>query len=268
MLSFLYPSRPLPRPTPAPSRPSISPYSFPSGEFSPVVLRSIFEGTLPGQPFKPHDVYSDVWKVGYYGMILSFGFVVLVNSADRPKDGWVSILRRQSKIVSVLLLAGPAVAIGEGVSANLRGRESAWNAATGGLLGGAIIGQLGRTSQQNLGIAVLFSLMATANEFFPWTGQHGRLPYDPDLIVERDNERLMQGLVLRKWEDIKPPPGQGYGIYPGADRSYTLDAKLSGKPITPEEWAQPQRRDEIWPKGGNRVLRPVAPKLPPLEPQH
>jgi len=142
-------------------------------------------------------------------------------------------------------------------------------------------------------------------------GRYGPLPYDPDMIVQRDNDRIIAGMALREWEDIKPPPGkvrkssnfpysppkalsasweregqgrrtlesnletdsplspfpssarflsQGYGIFPGWDRSYTLDARIAGKPSTPEQWAEPQGRDVIWPAGGNRVLRPVAPK--------
>lgn len=81
-------------------------------------------------------------------------------------------------------------------------------------------------------------------------------PYGIDRIVARDNDRLMAGESNRRWEDIKPPPGEGYGIWPGADRSYTIGVKVQGAVIDEDFWLPVTGDGEVWPKGGPHVLRP------------
>ena len=80
--------------------------------------------------------------------------------------------------------------------------------------------------------------------------------YGLDRVIERDNDRLMSGIVNRRWEDIKPPPGEGYGIFPGADRSYTIGVKVMGSVIDEDFWIKDSNAGQVWPKGGPNVLRP------------
>ncbi|CED85284.1 Mitochondrial inner membrane translocase subunit Tim17/Tim22/Tim23/peroxisomal protein PMP24 [Phaffia rhodozyma] len=187
---------------------SISPSLFPIKSISEV------EPT-----FKPHYIFEDSFHALLVGGSLGVVFASVANAYNKHNQGPLGVFTRYGYTIGLMTLVGPTFLAAQGLSANLREKDTPLNAAIGGCAAGFLVGVKSGSLNKAAASCATFALLTGALDYTGGLTNPEQMTEDP---IQKKN-RIESHLVPRKkLADIHPPPGQGYSAeaYPGYPHNY------------------------------------------------